>query len=78
MLIFCCGSKSAGDSAPLELFAKVAFEHLSLLASNLGKRASANLGAIQASDTGDLEITHLKPEHLEKAMPLIKRSYDAA
>jgi hypothetical protein len=31
----------------LELFGAVAFEHPSLLASNLGNKASINLGAIQ-------------------------------
>ena len=31
----------------LEHFAEVAFEHLSLLASNLGEKASTNLGAIK-------------------------------
>jgi hypothetical protein len=28
--------------------------------------------------TGDLEITLSKPEDLERAMPLIKRSYEAS
>jgi hypothetical protein len=31
---------------PLELFGEVAFEYLSLLASNLGKKVSTNPGAI--------------------------------
>ena len=33
-------------SVPLEFFGEVAFEHLSPLASNLGKKVSTNLGAI--------------------------------
>jgi hypothetical protein len=35
-----------GCCVPLELLDEVAFESLSLLASNLGKKASTNLGAI--------------------------------
>ncbi|MFN3910735.1 hypothetical protein, partial [Hyphomonas sp.] len=38
-----------GHRIPLEIVAETTFAHDGLLASNLGKKASTNLGAIQSS-----------------------------
>ncbi|WP_445785339.1 hypothetical protein, partial [Sphingorhabdus sp.] len=38
---------------PLELIAKIYLAHLRLLTSNLGKKASRNLGAIQNDGRGE-------------------------
>ena len=40
-----------GARVSLELFAKIKLAHVSLLASNLGKKVSTNLGAIQIWET---------------------------
>ena len=50
-----CGVAALGDLTyriTLELFPEIAFAHEGLLASVLGKKASTNLGAIQADWLG--------------------------
>ncbi|GGC36816.1 hypothetical protein GCM10011371_25260 [Novosphingobium marinum] len=48
-----------GHRITLELVAEISFPHRRLLSSNLGKKASTNLGAIQLESDG--AITH--PAH---------------
>jgi len=39
--------RDLGHRIPFEIVAEITFTHVGLLASNLGKKASTNLGAIQ-------------------------------
>ena len=51
---------------PLELIAKIYLAHLRLLTSNLGKKASRNLGAIQT------DATVCKKENTHRALLSVK------
>ena len=53
-----------GARVSLELFAKIKLAHVSLLASNLGKKMSTNLGAIQNVINQWLkQYNHIRPHH---------------
>ena len=64
------------DSIALELVTEIAGPHHGLLASNLGKKASTNLGAIQIDMVAALAERLGQPTPVDIELPQLRKNVD--